>query len=74
MNSSDLENAILDLQTRAAFQEDSISQLDSIVQKQYRLIDELTLKIHNLENRLEAMKEELATRDNIHPDQKPPHY
>ncbi len=70
---SDWRVAIDDLQSRLAFQEDTLQQLDTVIIRQGHLIEALERRIVGLEARLEALQ--FAARERTTPeDERPPHY
>ncbi len=70
MNANDLTKRIEDLEVRFAFQDETIQQLDSVVQEQAH-------EIERLRNELSTVREQL--KDTLGPEapleeQVPPHY
>lgn len=72
MNSSDLLNAVIDLQTRFAFQEDMVQSLNQIVAQQSQQLEQLQAKSRELEQALLDMQD-MAQGGEI-PQMPPPHY
>ncbi len=69
--SVELEQRIVELETRLAFQEDTITALNDVVVEQHRLIERLMLQVAALARRQDEMAGQLgATGD----DAPPPHY
>ncbi len=66
-----MKDALIDLQTRLAFQEDTIEQLSSVVADQQQAIDGLRRELGQLRTLVLDLKRSLpeASRDDI-----PPHY
>ena len=65
------EQRLIDLETRAAFQEDAIQQLSDVVYRQQKQIDQL----ENLCKLLAQKIQDLDAGDLIDTsDEKPPHY
>jgi len=67
------DQRLIELETRIAFQEDTIQQLSDVIYRQQKQIDKLEQICKLLGERLQ----EMATGDFINPspaDEKPPHY
>lgn len=73
MTLEQLQNEIIELQTRVQFQEDTIHKLDSELIVQNHTIDKLLQRISGLEGRLEQMRDEQASARKD-ADDRPPHY
>ena len=73
MNNSDSD--LIDLQTRIAYQEDIINQLNQVVTKQSSDITQLQQQLRLLAKRLDEMAYEHA-QGTVEPvsDERPPHY
>jgi len=69
----DLQNSMRDLETRSAFQEDTINQLNSVIIEQQQMIDRINLNIEALRGEIQPSQSEQASIDNV-VDDKPPHY
>ena len=68
------EKLMLDLQTKLAFQEDTVQTLNDIVSEQQQDILQLKAQVHSLIDELRAVLTGLDT-SNINPDHEvPPHY
>lgn len=68
---ADLREQVEDLQSRLAFQEDTINALDSVVARQQRQIESLQALCEGQKMRLEELSTEL---EKGLVDQPPPHY
>ncbi|MCV9920658.1 MULTISPECIES: SlyX family protein [Pseudomonas] len=66
-----LESQIIDLETRMAFQDDTIQALNDVVVEQGRVIDRLQLQIAELIKRYEEMVGQYGSEGEEAP---PPHY
>lgn len=66
-----LESQIIDLETRMAFQDDTIQALNDVVVDQGRVIDRLQLQIAELIKRYEEMVGQYGSEGEEAP---PPHY
>ena len=65
------DQRLIELETRIAFQEDTIQQLSDVIYRQQKQIDKLEQICKLLGERLQDM----AAGDFINPvDEKPPHY
>lgn len=73
MSLEQLQNDIIELQTRVHFQEDTIHKLDSELIVQNHTIDKLLHRITELEGRLEQIRDEQAATQKAAED-RPPHY
>lgn len=67
-----MREELVELQTQMSFQEDTVAQLNDVVTRQQRQIDELMLAIEQLKKQLESMAtEQSETQEEEAP---PPHY
>lgn len=66
------EDRLIDLETRLAFQEDTIATLDDVVTRQQRQIDKMLQQIAILKERVE--RREGADESASDVDERPPHY
>ncbi|MEM9056250.1 MAG: SlyX family protein [Pseudomonadota bacterium] len=66
------EDRLIDLETRLAFQEDTIATLDGVVARQQRQIDILGQQLVELAERLERRYG--AENADVARDEPPPHY
>ncbi|MBE7376728.1 SlyX family protein [Pseudomonas lopnurensis] len=67
----DLESRVADLETRLAFQDDTIQTLNDVVVEQQRIIERVQLQLGALARRQEEMQSTLDTGGDEAP---PPHY
>ena len=67
----DLESRLIALETLVAYQDRTISDLDQVIQEQYRLIEGLQRQLALIE---EGLKEGALLGDHNLQDDKPPHY
>lgn len=76
MNSQDLQEQLIELQTQFAFQEDLLSELNAIVVRQQAQIDTLERELLLHRERLLHVLENLPDKgQNASPlDERPPHY
>ena len=63
-----------ELESRLAFQDDLVGQLNDVVVRQDRLIADLQLRISNLEKRIEDLSESAAETGDGAGNEAPPHY
>ena len=68
----ELQERVMALETRAAYQEKTIDALDSVVQEQYQLIDRITEQLVTLQSRVTDMS--VGEQEINLLDEKPPHY
>lgn len=67
-----MEDRLIDLETRLAFQEQTLQELDAVILRQQRELDVLTRRLQTAEDRLRALTPtELANQAEETP---PPHY
>lgn len=66
---------LFDLQTRLAFQDQTVNELNDVVASQQQQIDRLQLQLKSLSDRLNGLEESVDKSTGIKPaDEKPPHY
>ena len=63
-----------ELESRLAFQDDLVGQLNDVVVRQDRLIADLQLRLSNLEKRIEDLSESAAATGDGAGHEAPPHY
>lgn len=66
-----IEERVIELETRQAFQDDTLSALNDVVVGQQRIIDRLQLQIAALVRRQEEMQVQFGIEEDEAP---PPHY
>ncbi|NOX28023.1 MAG: SlyX family protein [Gammaproteobacteria bacterium] len=66
------ENRFVDIETRIAYQEDTIQQLNDVVTKQQKQIDQLEELSRLLTDRYQSLQGVSNSTDAA--DEKPPHY
>ena len=71
MNINELSEKIEILETRQAFQEDTIDSLNDVIIKQQKDIEQLALKYNNLQEKLARSSESNISTE---VEQPPPHY
>ena len=69
----DLQNKIIEIETKLIFHEDTIDQLNAVIIKQQNAIDKLQNQIVQLNTKFEQEAQHLSS-DNSATDEKPPHY
>ena len=67
----DLQARVADLETRLAFQDDTIQTLNDVLFEQQRLLERLQLQLGELARRQEDMQGALGAEEDEAP---PPHY
>ncbi|MBL4819461.1 MAG: SlyX family protein [Gammaproteobacteria bacterium] len=70
---SDLSEQIIELQSRALFQEELIQKLDEVIVQQGKHLDQLTRCIAELQDKVEQLGFE-RNNPSADVDEKPPHY
>ena len=68
------DEKIIALQERLLYQDDSIQKLDDVIARQYKLIDALTRRIKDVEDKMEMLQDALEKPPASISDEKPPHY
>lgn len=72
---SDLEEQLIDVQTRVAYQEDTLTQLNDVITKQDAEIMQLKQQMRLLAQRLdELMRDPAQGGENEIINDRPPHY
>lgn len=66
----DLEPRVQELESRLAFQDDTIEQLNGVIREQWSTLDRLQQRVALLEHRLEEVEDRLPPA----PVAPPPHY
>lgn len=70
-----MQERLDDLEAKFSFQEDTLQQLNEIIVKQRRVIDELTQKMAWLEGQVGELLADKDSSRPLSPDgEKPPHY
>jgi len=67
-----MENRLIELETRLAFQDNSLQELNAVVVRQQREIDALTRELETLKAQLRTLAPELVA--NRADEAPPPHY
>ncbi len=72
---SDLEEQLIDVQTRVAYQEDTLAQLNDVITKQDAEIVQLKQQMRLLAQRLDELaRNPLQAEDVDVANERPPHY
>ena len=69
-----LEDDVIELQTRIAFQEDTLSELNQVIARQDRQISELQRGLKALTKKFDDSQYEREQADFAPADERPPHY
>lgn len=69
-----LENQLVDLQTRVAYQENTLEQLNDVIAQQDAELIQLKQQIRLLAQRLEELHRQQAIGETDIVDERPPHY
>ena len=69
-----MEEKLIELETKFSFQEDLLSDLNEIVAKQQRHLDELITEMSEIKEQLQDAAERGAAEGQEEQDEKPPHY
>jgi len=65
-----IDEQLIDIETKIAFQEDTLQELNELIYQQQRQIDQLEAAFKSLANRINEVLETVPE----HRDEKPPHY
>lgn len=65
---------LVDLQTRLAFQDHTITELNDVIADQQKQIDVLNLRLKVLDDKLRSLEESVETGRPAPQHEKPPHY
>ena len=74
MNMNDFENELIELQTRIAYQEDTIAQLNQVITKQDADILQLQHQMRLLAKRIDELSFVQADGTEEITNERPPHY
>lgn len=67
-----MENRLVDLEVRVAFQEDMMQQLNDVIVRQQRQIDQLAAALQSIKMQLQALSPSLIAPQSE--ETPPPHY
>ncbi len=73
-DSEKLQQRIDELETRVAFQEDNLSELDKVIAAQDALLAKQQLQLQLLAEKFKGMESKLDQPITIGGDERPPHY
>ena len=72
---NDTQALLVDLQTRLAFQDLTISELNDVITDQQKQLDRLHEQVRMLKDKLDVLEESVPQPGNPNAaDEKPPHY
>jgi len=66
------EEQLIDIETKIAFQEDTLQELNQLIYQHQRQLDQLEAGFKSLANRIKELSETIPVADPT--DEKPPHY
>jgi SlyX protein len=70
-----MNDRLVELETKFSFQEDTIQELNEVIIRQQRQIDELTLRLNRLGEQMEDLQASASGSQSFSlQDEKPPHY
>lgn len=69
---NELDNKIIEIETKLAFAEESIEQLNDVIVSQQKMLDKLTRQIQILDKKIEDESQNWQQSNPI--DETPPHY
>jgi SlyX protein len=67
-----IEEQLIDIETKIAFQEDTLQELNELVYQQQKQLDQLEAAFKSLASRIKELSETIPVAE--HGDEKPPHY
>ncbi|MFC3117299.1 SlyX family protein [Cellvibrio fontiphilus] len=70
----DLEEQLIDVQTRVAYQEDTLAQLNEVITRQDAEIIQLKQQLRLLVQRIDELSQSAAQPGGELVDERPPHY
>jgi SlyX protein len=71
---TDVEEQLIDIQTRVAYQEDTLTQLNDVITRQDADIIQLKQQLRILAQRLDEISRDPAQGDTEITNERPPHY
>ncbi|WP_331346489.1 SlyX family protein [Cellvibrio sp. UBA7661] len=71
---SDLEEQLIDVQTRIAYQEDTLTQLNEVITRQDAEIIQLKQQLRLLALRIDEIQRNPAAAEDDISNERPPHY
>lgn len=71
MSERDAQARLTDLETRLAYQDDTLEKLDAVIAGQARRMARLEAALERLTRRLEGLQQAVPADE---PDERPPHY
>ena len=69
---TEVEDNIIEIQTKLSFAEESIEQLNDVIVSQQKMLDKLTRKIQLLDKKIEDESQQWQQTNPV--DETPPHY
>lgn len=72
-DTQEIQELIIEIQTKMAFQEETIEQLNDVIISQQKAIDKLQRQLQQLDKKLDEESQHWHT-DASMVDEKPPHY
>lgn len=69
-----MEEKLIELETKFSYQEDLLSDLNTIVARQQRQLDELITEMSGIKEQLQNALERGPAEGQAEQDEKPPHY
>ncbi len=69
---NELEDKIIEIETKLAFAEESIEQLNDVIVSQQKMLDKLTRQIQLLDKKIEDESQNWQQTNPV--DETPPHY
>ncbi len=71
---SDFQEQLIELQTRVAYQEDTLAQLNDVIARQDAELIQLKQQLRLIAQRLDELSRNPAQGDGEVTDERPPHY
>jgi len=69
-----IQEQLIDIETKLQFQEDTIQQLDKVIVQQHAVIEALSRRLELLEKKAQELSAPSDASPHSDHDEKPPHY
>ena len=69
-----IEDLLIDIETKIAFQEDAVEELNKVIYQQQQKLDRLEAICESLVNHIRDLRETVSENQAVAANEKPPHY
>lgn len=69
-----IEDRLVDIETKIAFQEDAVEELNKVIYQQQQKLDRLESICESLVNHIRDLRETASENQAVAANEKPPHY